>query len=163
MSTSCKCISIYDVSSGKLLRQVQTEHSRPISSVVVNEPTRYVSFSFFHQACETFGDPFLTCAPDDTIRMWDLRSTACVRTFKGHKNTMHAVIKPSFSPCMRYVATGSEDRCCYLFDIRMGQVLHKLAAGNTDTVSSIQFHPHLSQAAIGSLDGTVRYFSGATS
>ena len=40
----------------------------------------------------------------------------------------------AFSPCLRYVAAGGEDRTATLFDLRMGSVLHRLRDGHTDVV-----------------------------
>ncbi len=50
------------------------------------------------------------------MRLWDLRQTGSVRTFTGHVNrTMR--IGAAISPCLRYIATGSEDRCVYVYDL----------------------------------------------
>ena len=49
----------------------------------------------------------------------DLRSCRRVCRFQGHTARVQP-IGVEFSPCLRYVATGSEDRCAYLYDVRMG-------------------------------------------
>lgn len=59
---------------------------------------------------------------------------------------------------MRYIATGSEDKCAYLYDIRAGTYLHKLS-GHTDVVSDVAFHPLSPHLLTASLDGRLRVFS----
>lgn len=100
--------------------------------------------------------------------MWDLRSKrycyvsifthfSCVRKFTEHKNNTHT-IGLAFSPCFRYIATGSEDRVAYLYDINSGLNIHKLY-GHSDVVSSVSFNPLCPQIVTSSFDGTIRLFS----
>lgn len=57
-----------------------------------------------------------------------------VASFREHVNRRERVAL-SLSPCMRYVAVGSEDRCLYLYDARRGaaaaktQVRHRSTGG----------------------------------
>jgi WD40 repeat protein len=80
-----------------------------------------------------------------------------VKTFSDHINRVHRT-GVAFSPCMRYVATGSEDRACYIYDVRAGGCVQKLT-GHTDVCSAIAFNPLFPQCATGSLDSTVRFYS----
>ena len=43
---------------------------------------------------------------DDTVRLWDAATGACVRTLKGHNKYVFSVC---FSPDKRMVASGSGD------------------------------------------------------
>lgn len=81
----------------------------------------------------------------------------CSRTFTGHRNAIHS-IGAAFSPCLRFIASGSEDRCAYLFDIKSGSVLHKLH-GHSDVVSGVSFNPLYPQLASCSFDGTIRFYA----
>ena len=65
----------------------------------------------------------------------------------------------AFSPCLRYVAAGGEDRAATLFDLRMGTVLHRLRDGHTDVVADVAFHPLHPQLATACYDGRVRFFN----
>lgn len=47
----------------------------------------------------------------------DMLDIRCVRTFAEHVNKVHSV-GLDFSPCGRFVATGSEDRWAHIYDIR---------------------------------------------
>lgn len=108
------------------------------------------------QAC----DVFATAAADidgGTIKLWDVRSQASVRRFSGHRNGSYPV-GVAFSPCMRFVAAGSEDSTAYIFDLRQGAVLHRLQGAFMDVVSDVDFHPHRPILAASCLSGAVRYF-----
>ena len=54
-------------------------------------------------------DLFLTAAVGDGIKLWDLRTSRCVRRYDGHVNRSQPV-GVAISPCARFIATGSEDR-----------------------------------------------------
>ena len=40
----------------------------------------------------------------------------------------------ALSPCMRYLATGSEDNAAYLYDLRNGRVVHRLQVSRSSVV-----------------------------
>jgi WD40 repeat protein len=42
---------------------------------------------------------FASSAPDGLIKLWDVRSGSCVRSFAGHKNSQVRCSKPSHSTC----------------------------------------------------------------
>ncbi|WAR20183.1 WDR27-like protein [Mya arenaria] len=81
----------------------------------------------------------------------------CVRRYEGHLNRVHPC-GLAFSPCGRFLATGSEDKCSYLFDLRSGTYLHKLQ-GHTDVVSDVAFNPRTPQLFTASLDGKIAVYN----
>ena len=86
-----------------------------------------------------------------------------MRCLSAHVSRCHSVTA-EFSPCSRFIATGSEDRSvrphtlplgwpvrgtpfsvslymqAYIYDLRTLSPLHKLS-GHSDTVTSVTFHP----------------------
>ncbi|GCB61857.1 hypothetical protein scyTo_0011391 [Scyliorhinus torazame] len=62
-----------------------------------------------------------------------------VRRYEGHHNRCHPC-RISLSPCGRYLATGSEDKCAYLFELGSSNYIHKLS-GHTETVMTLAFSP----------------------
>ncbi|GBG27462.1 WD repeat-containing protein 27 [Hondaea fermentalgiana] len=104
-------------------------------------------------------DMFVTSSTADggTLQMWDLRQREAVQTLQGHQNRVHTV-GTSISPCMRYIATGSEDNSCYLYDVRMGSVQSRLWQPHKDTVSDVSFHPVVPYLATACHDGRIRIF-----
>lgn len=104
-------------------------------------------------------DVFATAAADidgGCVKLWDVRSQASVRRFSGHQNRSYP-IGVAVSPCMRFVAAGSEDKTAYVFDLRQGAVLHRLQ-GFTDVISDVDFHPSKPVLAACCLSGKVRFF-----
>merc|ERR1712159_602292 len=93
------------------------------------------------------------------VKLWDLRKPGgCVRLFHSHVNRTHAV-GCAFSPCMRYIATGSEDHRAFLYDVSSGKVVERWRGGHTDVVTDVAFYTVHPQLATACLDGNVRFFS----
>ncbi|KAL4175706.1 hypothetical protein KRP22_000668 [Phytophthora ramorum] len=151
---SDRSLRVLDVGAdggGRTVRVVRDAHSRAAHTVALPRPTCYASHP------SNFYDLLLSSAPDSTTHLWDIRADNCVMRFCEHVNRVHT-LGVAFSPCMRYVATGSEDRAAYIYDIRTGRRLVKLK-GHSDAVTSVAFSPLHPQLATGSCDGTVRFYS----
>jgi WD40 repeat protein len=92
------------------------------------------------------------------VRLWDLRTNACARQLTGgHVNRAQAC-QAALSADMLYVAVGSEDRSCVVYDLRTAGVVAKLR-GAGDAVTAVAWHPLAPTLACGSLDGGVRFYS----
>lgn len=61
---------------------------------------------------------FGTASLDSTIKVWDVRQSGAVRSYSDHANRM-VHVGFDFSPCMRYVVSGSEDRNFVVYDMRV--------------------------------------------
>jgi hypothetical protein len=83
---------------------------------------------------------------------------------KGHKNSQLPSMAVSFSPCLRYLGVGSEDKQAYLYDMRQGVVAHKVGRGAvTEAVTGVAWNPLHPQMALSCLDGKVHFFSDGSS
>ena len=72
--------------------------------------------------------------------MWQgIFSSRCVCRFTSHVNQSHP-ISAVISPCAQFIATGSEDRAVYVYDIRYPSPLHKVTS-HSDVVSTVAYHP----------------------
>jgi WD40 repeat protein len=59
----------------------------------------------------------------------------------------------------RYLASGSEDKSAYLYDLRMGTVLHRIRGVHGDAVMDVAFNPLHPQLATACLDGRIHFYS----
>lgn len=101
------------------------------------------------------------------LSLWDLRSGTIARTFRGHTNRTERCM-PTFSPCMRYVAVGSEGNCgaAAIYDLKGGHGpavrLGKTSSGavhKDGPVTDVQFNPLYPQIATASLSGNLRFYT----
>ena len=89
---------------------------------------------------------------DTTLKLWDVRSGQCTRTFSGHN---HAVSSCAFSSDGHFVLSGSYDQTLKLWDSNSGQCL-KTLLGHTDLVSSCAFSVDGRLALSGSRDNSLK-------
>jgi WD40 repeat protein len=67
----------------------------------------------------------------------------------------------TFSPCMRYIAAGSQDQSVLLWDLRSsgGGLLQRTRVAGSQGVADVAWHPLVPQLALGCMDGSVRFCS----
>ncbi|XP_036980535.1 WD repeat-containing protein 27 isoform X6 [Acanthopagrus latus] len=123
------------------------------------EPAIVMGSMFSTQAPDSY-NLFLTSAVTDGVKIWDLRTLRCVRRYENHVNRCHPC-SSAISPCGRFIASGSEDNCAYVYDIRSSSYLHKLQK-QADTVLSVTFNPATPQLLTGTLDGKLRLFQSSS-
>ncbi|XP_071111369.1 WD repeat-containing protein 27-like [Haliotis cracherodii] len=143
-------IEVFDLNQGTLATVIQDTHTRPSHSVCLNKGSSYAS-----QPSSAY-NIFASAAATDCIKLWDMRAQRCVQRLEGHLNQAHTC-GLALSPCGKYLATGSEDRLVYVFDLRAGTYCDRLR-GNTDVVTDVTFHPAQPTLVCGSLDGRVMSF-----
>jgi len=87
---------------------------------------------------------FVSGSCDMTAKLWDTRTSSCVRTFHGHDGDVNTV---QFLPDGLHFGTGSDDGSCRLFDTRTGHELQQYRnsssthaiPGPANNVTSIAF------------------------
>jgi len=83
-----------------------------LSTVVINDVPLCMSAMARCPAaccCREAYELFATAAPDHTVKVWDVRSQRCAFMLSGHRNCQLGV-GLAFSPCLRYLAAGSESK-----------------------------------------------------
>ena len=74
-----------------------------------------------------------------------------LKVYSGHVNRQYC-IQSAFSVTNgKYIVSGSEDNCVYIWDLQGRNILQKLE-GHTDTVISVSCHPTENKIASGGLD-----------
>ena len=139
-------------SDGAVVTTIPEAHERAVHSLRLAEGSAYADTPAAGR------DLFLTAALDSAVKLWDLRSASCVRTFAAHTNRIHQV-RASLSPCLRFVACGSEERAAYVYDAGSGALIQRLKTPHDAVVSDAAFSPLHPQLALGGLDGHVRFYA----
>jgi WD40 repeat protein len=104
------------------------------------------------------GDLIATASWDQTARIWDAATGACLATLAGHAGTVEAV---AFSPSGTLLATGSGDATARVWDAATGAHLVTLA-GHDYTVRAVAFSPSGALLATASSDATARLWDAAS-
>uniref|UniRef100_UPI0037E91F86 WD repeat-containing protein 27 n=1 Tax=Semicossyphus pulcher TaxID=241346 RepID=UPI0037E91F86 len=151
---SDRSIQVFDMNKGRVASELPDAHSRAVHCITQNKGSMFSS-----QAPDSY-NLFLTNAVTDGMKIWDLRTLRCVRRYENHLNRCHPC-SSAFSPCGRFIATGSEDNCGYVYDIRSSSYLHKLQR-HSDTVLSVTFNPATPELLTGTLDGNLRLFQSSS-
>uniref|UniRef100_A0A673KD09 Uncharacterized protein n=1 Tax=Sinocyclocheilus rhinocerous TaxID=307959 RepID=A0A673KD09_9TELE len=128
-----RTIQVFDMNQGCVATQIPDAHSRAVHHLTQNKGSPFCT-----QALESYS-LFLSSAITDGLKLWDLRTARCVRRYESHVNRCHHCTA-AFSPCGRFIATGSEDHSTYIYDTRSSNFLHKLPR-HTETVLNVAFNP----------------------
>ncbi|TRY93387.1 hypothetical protein DNTS_032877, partial [Danionella cerebrum] len=153
VSGADRSIQVYDMNQGSVVSQIPDAHSRPVHHLSQNKGS-----SFCTQAMEQY-NLFLSSAVTDGLKLWDLRTARCVRRYESHANRI-LPCTGAFSPCGRFIATGSEDHCAYIYDMRCSNFLHKLQR-HSETILNVAFNPAKPELLTGTLDGKLALFHPA--
>ncbi|XP_078086766.1 WD repeat-containing protein 27 [Mustelus asterias] len=145
-----RALEVFDLNVGRSVVTVPDAHARPVHQICQNNGS-----VFSTQPSESY-NLFLTSAITDGIKLWDLRTLRSVRRYEGHHNRCHPC-RIALSPCGRFLATGSEDKCAYLFELGSSNFIHKLS-GHTETVIALAFSPSVPKLTTATLDGKLQLF-----
>ena len=105
------------------------------------------------------GTKALTGSTDDTAKLWNVATGACLRTFTG---PAYAVYSVAFSPDGTKVLTGSNDKTAKLWDASTGSCLRTFT-GHTAVVCSVAFFPpDGTKVLTGSQDATAKLWDTST-
>ncbi|XP_056148230.1 WD repeat-containing protein 27 [Lampris incognitus] len=130
---SDRSIQVFDMNKATVASKCLDAHSRAVHCITQNKGSIFTT-----QAPDAY-NLFLTSAVTDGVKLWDCRTLRCVRRYENHLNRCHSC-SSAISPCGRYIASGSEDNCAYVYDIRSSNYLHKLQK-HSDTVLNVRFNP----------------------
>ena len=136
---------------GKLsgTRTISAKHDTAVHHISIPQPSAHV------QLPVAAYNIFATAAKDNCVLLWDLRQPTAVARLSTHVNRREAV-ECAISPCLQYLAVGSEDFKARVYDMVAGKELMKLPTSK-DVVSSVAWNPLTPQLATSSFDGVVRF------
>ncbi|RXN10557.1 WD repeat-containing 27 isoform X2 [Labeo rohita] len=128
-----RTIQVFDMNQGCMATQIPDAHCRAVHHLTQNRGSPFCT-----QALESY-NLFLSSAITDGLKLWDLRTARCIRRYESHVNRCHHCTA-AFSPCGRFITTGSEDHSAYVYDTRSSNFLHKLPR-HSETVLNVAFNP----------------------
>uniref|UniRef100_F1KW86 Transcription initiation factor TFIID subunit 5 n=2 Tax=Ascaris suum TaxID=6253 RepID=F1KW86_ASCSU len=111
-----------------------------------------VSCIDFHPNCN-----YIIGGSDDRyVRVWDVLSGACVRTFSSHKGPIRAV---KVSPCGRYLASVGAEGSLMIWDMGMQRAVCLQEVTPTPFMSALAFSREGSALALGRSDCGLSFYS----
>lgn len=94
----------------------------------------------------------LTCARDQTLRLWELETRRCLRVLEGHTNEVNSV---AWSTDQLHALSSSDDKTVRLWDVASGRCLRVLE-GHKGQVWNVAWSADRGRALSGGSDKTVR-------
>jgi len=104
------------------------------------------------------GNLLLNFVLDNTLqKLCNFATGKFLKVYSGHVNRVYCIQSAFSITNGKYIVSGSEDNCVYIWDLQGRNILQKLE-GHTDTVVSVSCHPTENKIASGGLDNdrTVR-------
>ncbi|XP_035753023.1 WD repeat-containing protein 27, partial [Egretta garzetta] len=130
---SNRALEVFDLNAGCSTAVIPEVHTRSVHQICQNKGS-----SFSTQQPEAY-NLFMTTAAGDGVKLWDLRTLRCERRFEGHSNRCYPC-GIAVSPCGQFIASGSDDKCAYIYEMRSSTFSHKLG-GHTESVINVTFSP----------------------
>lgn len=109
-------------------------------------------------AFSTHSQSALSGSADCTLKLWDVATGRCIRSFEGHREAVHAV---ALNADATYALSASQDRTLKLWAVATGSCLQTFR-GHENLVTSVQFSPDGTYALSGSADHTLKLWQVAT-
>lgn len=135
-------------------------HSQPVYNVSFSRSIAAPKLADPKTTPSTAPLNLLSCSADGTVRLWSLKTFACLATYKGHEKPVFDV---RWSPMGHYFATAGWDKTVRIWAMDKIGFL-RLCVGHTNPVMKVAWHPN-GAYVLSSSDGedkAIRMWSIAT-
>jgi len=144
-SSDDKTLRLWELATGRCVRTFEG-HTGSAKSVAISPDGRW-GLSGSKMPFHVFSEP-----GHKTVRLLELATGRCVRTFEGHTEAVNSV---AISPDGRWGLSGSDDKTLRLWELATGKCVRTFE-GHTDDVFSVAISPDGRWALSGSYDKTLR-------
>ena len=179
VSASFGTIRIWNVRTGRLVRTLNSVHSKksvktvavsPDSSILASgggdnnvilwdlKTGRRMRTIAAHKAAvneiafSRDGQTLASGSDDKTVRLWNVRTGSRLRTLSGHAGGVNAI---ALSRDGKTLASGSQDKTVRLWNLGTGEV-RRIITGHGGPVNAVAFSPNGQIVASASTDNTIR-------
>lgn len=152
-SSKDRLVRLWNASTGEFLRTLQG-HANTVSSIAF-APQQVDASEIANSRC---GDRLASASDDQTVKLWDVQTGECLKTFVGHTDWIQSV---HFSPDGQMLATGSRDQTVKIWDVDTEKCLQTLT-GHTHRVRSVMFNPQGTMLVSSSDDRTIKLWQVKT-
>ncbi|HEY9706855.1 MAG TPA: NB-ARC domain-containing protein, partial [Oculatellaceae cyanobacterium] len=145
-------IKLWDVKTQHCLKTLRG-HRQAVTAIAFSLGRRYANGTA--QGAIAFSPDTQQLASssfDRTVKLWDVQTGECVKTFLGHTNRVWTV---AYHPNGQQIASGSDDHTTKLWNLKTGRCT-KTVTGHTNAVLSLALSPDGGYLASGHEDQTVR-------
>ncbi|EXB39383.1 WD repeat-containing protein 5 [Morus notabilis] len=173
-------IRVWEVKTGKCLHTIRA-HSMPVTSVHFNRDGSLIVSGSHDGSCKIWDTASGTCLKtliddkvpavsfakfspngkfilvatlNDTLKLWNYSTGRFLKVYAGHVNKEYCITSTFSVTNGKYIVSGSEDRCVYLWDLQHKNMVQKLE-GHTGTVISVSCHPTENKIASAGLDNDI--------
>uniref|UniRef100_M8B3K4 WDR5-like beta-propeller domain-containing protein n=1 Tax=Aegilops tauschii TaxID=37682 RepID=M8B3K4_AEGTA len=147
---SCK---IWDAGTGSCLKTVIDDKKPAVSCSMFSPNGKFILVATLDDSLIHPG----RCINHVEEKLCNYATGKFLKVYSGHVNRVYC-IQSAFSVTNgKYIVSGSEDKCVYIWDLQGKNILQKME-GHSDAVISVSCHPTENKIASGSLDNdkTVR-------
>ena len=158
VADSTKTLTLLDIARGcdenaVVSSSVVPGLSRSIASISVPDLTLGPSYV-------ASGSVVCVTGKDSVHRMIDMREGGGGASLELENSVCRKLtIRTAFSPCGTFLASGSEDKAVYVYDLRRGSTPLAKLRGHSDAVGVVAFNPLHPQLVSGGMDGRVKFWA----
>jgi len=144
-------VQLWDVSTILEDKNAHAHHLRAFTGHTENE-NLFGSTSVRSVSLGSNGTRMLSGSDDKTLKLWNVDTGRCLRTFSGHKDSIFSV---DLSKDGRWALSGSADGTLKLWDVTSGNCVRTFE-GHRGIVFSVRLNPDGSQAISAGQDHTIK-------